>query len=91
MVHTMMEAHDRMYIEKEQYARTISIPTLGVHTTEFDITPERKQAIYDSGRDAAEKFLASWNFEGYLSEFRSGKQYSRREDVAAEMQKAAVA
>jgi NTE family protein len=88
MVHTMMEAHDRMYIEKEQYARTIPIPTLGIHTTEFDITPERKQAIYDSGRDAAAKFLESWNFEGYLSEFRSGKEQSRRDDIAAEMQQA---
>jgi len=91
MVHTMMEAHDRMYIEKEQYARTIPIPTLGVHTTEFDITQERKQAIYDSGREAAEKFLETWNFEGYLTEFRSGKEHHRRDDIAAELQKAAVA
>ncbi len=91
MVHTMMEAHDRMYIEKEQYARTIPIPTLGVHTTEFDITQERKQAIYDSGREAAEKFLETWNFEGYLTEFRSGKDHSRRDDIAAELQKAAIA
>ena len=29
MVHTMMEAHDRLYLEKAQFARTISIPTLG--------------------------------------------------------------
>ena len=91
MVHTMMEAHDRMYVEKEQYARTIPIPTLGVRTTEFDITPERKQAIYDSGRQAAEKFLETWNFEGYLSEFRSGKEHHRSEEVGAELQKAAVA
>src|SRR6266511_144949 len=91
MVHTMIDAHDRMYIEKEQYARTIPIPTLGVHTTEFDITQERKQAIYDSGREAAEKFLETWNFEGYLTEFRSGKDHSRRDDIAAELQKAAIA
>jgi NTE family protein len=91
MVHTMMEAHDRMYVEKEQYARTIPIPTLGVRTTEFEITPERKQAIYDSGRDAAEQFLQTWNFEGYLSEFRSGKEHHRREEIGAELQQAAVA
>jgi NTE family protein len=88
MVHTMMEAHDRMYIEKEQFARTIPIPTLGVHTTEFAITPERKQAIYDSGRQAAEKFLQTWNFDGYLAEFRNGKEHGRRDDIAAEMRHA---
>jgi NTE family protein len=91
MVHTMMEARDRMYMKKEQYARTIPIPTLGVHTTEFDITPERKQAIYDSGREAAEKFLETWNFEGYLNEFRSGKEHHRRDDIAAELHKAVIA
>ncbi|MGH7620806.1 MAG: patatin-like phospholipase family protein, partial [Gemmatimonadaceae bacterium] len=39
MLHTMMEAHDRLYLEKAEYARTIPIPTLGVGTTEFDIKP----------------------------------------------------
>ena len=90
MVHTMMEAHDRLYLEKAQYARTISIPTLGVHTTEFDITPERTQALYESGRSAAEKFLETWNFEAYVQEFRTGKTHSRRAEIAAELQQAPV-
>src|SRR5437588_2124801 len=90
MVHTMMEAHDRLYLEKAQYARTISIPTLGVHTTEFDITPERTQALYESGRSAAEKFLETWNFEAYVQEFRTGKTHSRRAEIAAELQRVPV-
>src|SRR6266540_2400212 len=57
MAQTMMEAHDRLYVEKAEYARTIAIPTLGVGTTEFGITRERALALYESGRDAAEKFL----------------------------------
>jgi hypothetical protein len=36
----MMEAHDRLYIEQAEFARTIPIPTLGVHTTQFDIDPD---------------------------------------------------
>ncbi len=90
MVHTMMEAHDRLYVEKAEYARTIPIPTLGVHTTEFDITHDRAQALYDSGRNAADTFLAAWNFEAYITEFRTGKEQSRREDIAQELEKAAV-
>jgi len=90
MVHTMMEAHDRLYLEKAQYARTISIPTLGVHTTEFDITPARTQALYESGRSAAEKFLTTWDFDAYVQEFRTGKTHSRRAEIGAELQKATV-
>jgi NTE family protein len=85
MLHTMMEAHDRLYLEKAQYARTIPIPTLGVGTTEFDITKDRAEALYESGRAAAEKFLQSWNFEAYIEAFRSGKTESRRADIAAEL------
>jgi NTE family protein len=83
MLHTMMEAHDRLYLEKAQFARTIPIPTLGVGTTEFGISKERKQALYDSGRSAAEKFLSTWDFDAYLAAFRTGKTQSRTDEVAA--------
>ena len=86
MVHTMMEAHDRMYLEKAQFARTIAIPTLGVGTTEFDLSQERAKALYESGRTAAETFLETWDFQAYIEQFRSGKPYSRRAAVGAELQ-----
>jgi NTE family protein len=90
MVHTMMEAHDRMYVEQATFARTIGIPTLGVGTTEFDLTPERKEALYQSGRDAAATFLESWDFDGYIREFREGKTHGRRDQVASQIKKGAV-
>jgi NTE family protein len=89
MADTMMEAHDRLYVEKANFARTIPIPTLGIGTTEFDITPARKQALYQSGRDAASEFLATWDFDGYIEEFRSGKEHHRRAEVAEQIQEAA--
>jgi NTE family protein len=79
---TMMEAHDRLYLEKATFVRTIPIPTLGVSTTEFDITPARVRAIYESGRQAAFDFLDRWDFEAYKAEYRSGKDHSRREELA---------
>jgi NTE family protein len=79
---TMMEAHDRMYLEKATFVRTIPIPTLGVSTTEFDITPERVRALYESGRKAAFDFLERWDFEAYKAEYRSGKEHSRTEELA---------
>jgi NTE family protein len=90
MAQTMMEAHDRLYVEKAEFARTIPIPTLGVGTTEFEITDDRKQALYESGRSAAADFLSTWDFEGYISEFRRGKEHRRRVEVGEEMQQAAV-
>ena len=75
---TMMEAHDRLYLEEATFARTIPIPTLGVGTTEFDITPERVQALYASGHKAATDFLDRWDFDAYIEEFRRGKDHSRR-------------
>jgi NTE family protein len=81
MAQTMMAAHDRLYIEKANYARTIAIPTLGIGTTEFEISPDRVKLIYDSGHRAATEFLDRWNFATYIEEFRSGKTHSRREEL----------
>jgi NTE family protein len=83
-----MEAHDRIYLEKAEYARTIPIPTLGIGTTDFELSRERAEALYESGRDAAEKFLATWDFDAYIAEFRSGKKHSRRDDLTAELERA---
>jgi NTE family protein len=58
LVDTMMAAHDRLYIEDHEFDRTIAIDTLGVGTTEFDLSQERALALYGSGREAARKFLA---------------------------------
>jgi hypothetical protein len=79
---TMMEAHDRLYLEKATFVRTIPIPTVGVGTTEFGITPARVEAIYESGRKAAFGFLDRWDFEAYKAEYRSGKEHSRSEEIA---------
>jgi len=88
LVQTMTEAHDRLYIEKAQFARTIPIETLGIRTTEFNLTLERADALYESGRKAAREFLAAWDFNAYITEFRSGKPHHRRAEIAAELAQA---
>lgn len=72
LVRTMMEAHDRREIEDADFARTIPIPTLGIGSLDFDLGPESALALYRSGRAAAERFLASWDFDAYVSGFRAG-------------------
>jgi NTE family protein len=87
IAHTMMEAHDRLYVEQANYARTIPINTLGVQTTQFSIDddPDLKRKLYDSGRDAAAEFLKTWDFDAYIKTFRQGDQPTRRERVTAAM------
>ncbi len=54
---TMMEAHDARYIEDSDFKRTVPIPTLGVHTTDFSISQKVKDALFDSGHESAVKFF----------------------------------
>jgi len=70
---TMMQAHDARYIKDEQFIRTLPIPTLGIGTTEFDISRERSEALYQSGREAAKKFFDTWSFSEYIDKYRKGK------------------
>jgi NTE family protein len=81
---TMMEAHDRFYVEQANYARTIAIPTIGVRTTEFDIPEVKARRLFASGQRAAEQFLATWDFEEYKRKFRSGQAATRRETVSSQ-------
>ncbi|HEY1359244.1 MAG TPA: patatin-like phospholipase family protein [Thermoleophilaceae bacterium] len=78
---TVLEAHDRLYVEQADFARTIPIPTLGVRTTEFDLSRERALELYESGRKAAEDFLARWDTEEYVERYRKGPVPSRRDTL----------
>jgi NTE family protein len=84
---TMMEAHDRLYVEQANYARTIPIDTLGVGTTQFSIddNSDLKHRLFQSGADAAAAFLKTWDFGAYIKAFRMREQASRRERVAEVM------
>ncbi|GGF86935.1 patatin-like phospholipase family protein [Paenibacillus abyssi] len=54
---TMLQAHDERYIEKENRDRTIKIPTLGIRTTQFNLSLEASEQLFESGRLAAEKYF----------------------------------
>jgi NTE family protein len=80
---TMMEAHDRMYIRNGAFARTIMVPTIGVKTTEFDLSPERADLLYQSGANAAREFFQTWDFDAYKASFRQAPERRRRESIYA--------
>jgi len=63
---TMLEAHDKIYESNlKSKLRTISIPSLGIKTTDFDNINKQKEALFQSGRQAAASFFDNWNFESF--------------------------
>ncbi|WP_276352286.1 patatin-like phospholipase family protein [Cohnella caldifontis] len=61
MFETMLGAHDERYIEEQNWVRTIRIPTMGVGTTQFDLSPEDSAKLYDAGLAAGRKFFGRWD------------------------------
>jgi NTE family protein len=78
---TMMDAHDARYIKDADFVRTIPIPTLGVRTTDFDLSRKKSDNLYESGRKAAEEFFQSWDFGKYKAQYRQIKPPKRRQKV----------
>lgn len=64
---TVLTAQDQMHIDDPcVQGRTIFVDTTGVRATDFDLTPEERQRLFDSGVAATRKFLATWDFQKYL-------------------------
>lgn len=68
---TMLDAHDRLHVEKANAVRTIFINTLGIRATQFQMSPELRQQLFRSGEESAQRFLNTWNFEEYVRVFRT--------------------
>ncbi|AIQ13686.1 patatin-like phospholipase family protein [Paenibacillus durus] len=60
LVGTMLSAHDERYIEQEKFVRTVKIPTLGIGTVQFELTPEESTSLYNSGYHAGKEFFQKW-------------------------------
>lgn len=83
LVTTMLESHDKKHVEDADYLRTVSIPTMGVRTTEFELRPEKRDRLYESGRKAAAEFLEDWDEDEYIRFARvprSSKYKTRRRE-----------
>jgi NTE family protein len=76
LIRTTLDAHDKHYVNvaKGDYQRTIGIsPHIvldgkeeTISTVQFDITSSQKEALYNNGKKAAEKFISTWNYDEWL-------------------------
>ncbi len=89
LLNTLLRAHDRLYMDDHTYVRTIAIPVNGISGTKFDLSPQETQTLYQNGRNAAEQFFTTWDFEAYKATYRTGHPpRSRREQLHEHMKRA---
>jgi NTE family protein len=76
MLSTMTGFYDRMHIDRPDIvARTIFVDTLGVKATDFALSKETAELLFESGRRAATTFLDGdhehppWDFQEYKRRF----------------------
>jgi NTE family protein len=69
MFSSATEAWDREQLAHIVSARTVSIPTHDVQTTDFNLTKDRADALYEWGNDAAKTFFLSGDVQTYLNSF----------------------
>jgi NTE family protein len=77
MLSTMTGFYDRMHIDRaDVIARTIFVDTFGVKATDFQLSPDAAERLFESGRAAATTFLDGdehrprWDFEQYKRTWR---------------------
>jgi NTE family protein len=69
MFSASMEAWDREQMEQVVSARTVSIPTHDVRTTDFGLSSEQASSLYSWGEGAAHAFFTAPQQEAYLNSF----------------------
>ena len=59
LIKTLIDAQqDNAHLESDDWKRTVYIDTLGIGTTDFDISDHKKDKLIQSGYDCAKKYFA---------------------------------
>lgn len=61
LIKTVLAAQDSQHLHSDDWHRTVYIDTLGVGTTDFDLSKERKKSLVASGKKSAEDYLEWWS------------------------------
>lgn len=64
LVSTVLEIQLNTHLHGDDWHRTVYIDTLGVGTTEFDLSEKKKAALEASGREGATKYFQWYDKEG---------------------------
>lgn len=57
LIHTVIEAQQSSHLHGDDWARTVYIDTLGISTTDFDLTDSKKKELVNSGKEGTSKYF----------------------------------
>lgn len=57
LIHTVLESQQSAHLHSDDWARTVFIDTIGVGTTDFDLSDSKKKALVESGREGALQYF----------------------------------
>lgn len=67
---TMSSAHDNAYVDQKSVQdRTVFVDTTGMSATDFGLDDQKRDRLFDNGRDAAEAFLKEWDWEQWQEKY----------------------
>lgn len=66
----MVEEDQSIFMKDKNSVRTISIPTLGIKSTDFNLSKEDSDKLYLSGYESCRRFLQQWDFKEYISKHK---------------------
>jgi NTE family protein len=73
MFQSATEAWDRDHLERSTAARTVSIPTGRIATTQFSLSKQDAEELYQSGKRRTDEFFRSDDTRSYLERFAERK------------------
>jgi NTE family protein len=66
---SMISSQDQIHLDDPcTIRRTIFVDTGDIGTTEFDLSDQQKDFLYQNGQAATEKFLKDWDFKRFLTQ-----------------------
>ncbi|OQA08194.1 MAG: hypothetical protein BWY65_01575 [Firmicutes bacterium ADurb.Bin373] len=67
---TILEARDRIHeLNPKSKVRTISIPSLGIKTTDFEVINQKREELFQAGVMAATSFFDGWDFDAFKVDY----------------------
>ena len=69
ILEAMLGVDQSIYLRDKDNVRTISIPTLGIQSTNFNLSQEDSFQLYLSGYESCKKFLKQWDFRDYIKKY----------------------
>ena len=70
IINTIVDEDESFLMRDKDSVRTIYISTFDVSATDFNLSKEIEQKLYQSGYDSVSEFLETWDFQEYIKKYR---------------------